>query len=103
MSGWQPNASQEPALNSLVEGASPAAAIVAKAEVDILLRLTPEGLPSHPGNDYELHLAARRLRKTGMGRGEIAARISGLGLGHIPISKRERYIGDILRSVIVNG
>lgn len=72
-----------------------------KLEIDIATRLDTEGKPILPGNDYERHLFARRLRLAGKTKNETESALVCLGLEDIPPNKKESYVKDILNSVLV--
>ena len=76
-------------------------AILDKVEADMSVRLTAEGKPVNPGNDYELHLYARSLRLAGKDRQEVRQALFDTRLPGIPLNKRASYVADILQSVIV--
>ena len=73
----------------------------AALDQDIQLRLDAEGYPIHPGNDYELHLCARKLRNGGMSREEVRATLLPMVITKIPFAKAEQYTSDIVDSILV--
>lgn len=76
------------------------AELEAKLAVDIQERLTPDGKPVHPGNDYELHLMARKLQLSGMDAAAVAIELLPLVV-HVPSRQRMQYVADILDSALV--
>ena len=70
-----------------------------KLDDDTARRLR-DNAPVHPGNDYELHLLARKLRLEGKDRKEVRAVLMTL-VNHIPQDKRANYLADILDSILV--
>jgi len=68
---------------------------------DMQLRLGPDGKPVTKGNDYERHLFARKLAEDGKTREQTKQALLELGLDDIPVAKRERYINDVLNSILV--
>ena len=77
------------------------AALDEKAGLDMQLRLDINGIPLHPGNDYERHLFARRLKLEGKSRDEVRQALIDLGLNDVSDNRRSKYLEDILNSVLV--
>jgi len=74
---------------------------LAKLEYDLHVRLKADGTPVTPGNDYERHLYARKLRLEGKTRKQTWAALVALGLDDIPPNKRRSYLDDVLNSILV--
>ena len=72
-----------------------------RLDVDIKCRLDSDGIPLHKGNDYERHLFARKLKLEGKSREQTREALSVLGLEDVSDRKRERYLDDILDSILV--
>lgn len=73
----------------------------AEIEMAMQLRLDAEGYPTHPGNDYELHLFARKLKQGGASREEVKAILLPMVITKVPFAKAEQYVSDIADSIIV--
>jgi hypothetical protein len=52
-------------------------------------------------NDWDLHLYALVLRSQGIKRNDVESMLMGLPLIHIPQRKKEKYVSDILDSIVV--
>lgn len=72
-----------------------------KTRRDIESRLDYKGFPINPGNDYERHLFACKLRQEGKERGEVREALFDLGLEDVAENKRDKYVEDILNSILV--
>ncbi len=72
-----------------------------RLKTDIERRLGPDGTPLHKGNDYERHLFARKLRLEGKTREQAREALEALGMDDVSSNKRERYLDDILDSILV--
>ena len=73
----------------------------AALERDMLLRLDADGYPIHHGNDFELHLFARKLKQGGASRAEVVDALRPLVITKVPFGKVEQYISDIVDSILV--
>ena len=72
-----------------------------KTSRDMALRLDIFGLPLHPGNDYERHLFAHKLKLEGKDRDEVREALFALGLEDVAEDKRDKYVEDVLDSILV--
>ena len=52
-------------------------------------------------NDWDLHLYALVLRSQGVERLDVESKLLELPLIHVPQNKKERYINDVLDSIVV--
>ena len=73
----------------------------AKLTLDTKIRLDENGLPRNQFNDYERHLYARKLHLDGLTESEVREKLLQLNLSDIPFRAKEKYITDILNSLIV--
>ncbi len=67
---------------------------------DMQTRLTDEGWPRNPTNDYERHLCALRQRRRGYSRDQVRRMLLSM-VSDVPLNKQSQYVEDVLNSVVV--